>query len=60
MLKRTYTKLNVEIEDKWKDKLKDTARRFQVPMSRIVRMCIEAELPRLIDRETKRTKRQTP
>ena len=59
MLKDEYKKLNVEVSEKTKDKLKDTSKRFGVTMSRLVRLCIDAELPRLIDRETKRRKRQT-
>ena len=36
------------------DKLDETARRFGVPKIQIIRTCIENELPRLIDRESKR------
>jgi len=41
------------------EKIKDTAKRFNVSISEIVRECITNDLPKLIDRETKRTKRRT-
>lgn len=56
---KKYKTTTIDLEEKLMDKLDDTAKRFGVPKIRIIRACIENELPRLIDRETKRKKRQT-
>ena len=36
------------------EKIAETAKRFNVSQSELIRECIERELPRLIDRESKR------
>ena len=36
------------------EKIKDAAKRFDVPVSEIVRECVRNDLPKLIDRETKK------
>ena len=54
MLKKKYIGTTIELEDKMMEKLNDAAERFGVPKIRIIRACIENELPRLIDRENKR------
>lgn len=54
-----YKTTTIDLEEKLMDKLDDTAKRFGVTKIRIIRACIENELPRLIDREAKRKKRQT-
>lgn len=40
-------------------KIQDTADKLSWNFSDVVRECVELELPRLIDRETKRIKRRT-
>ena len=54
-----YKTTTIDLEEKWMDRLDAAAKRFGVPKIRIIRLCIENELPRLIDREAKRKKRKT-
>ena len=54
-----YKSTTIDLDEKLMDKLDDTAKRFGVTKIKIIRACIENELPRLIDREAKRRKRQT-
>ena len=56
---KRYKTTTIDLDEKMMDRLDDTAKRFGVPKIRIIRACIENELPRLIDRETKRRQRQT-
>ena len=55
-----YKTTTIDLEEKWMDRLDAAAKRFGVTKIRIIRTCIENELPRLIERESKRRKRQTP
>ena len=54
-----YKTTTIDLDEKLMDKLDDTAKRFGVTKIKIIRACIENELPRLIEREAKRRKRQT-
>ena len=54
-----YKTTTIDLEEKWMDRLDAASKRFGVPKIRIIRLCIENELPRLIDREAKRKKRKT-
>ena len=49
----------VSFDQELYDKIRDTAKRFNVSFGAIVRECCENDLPKLIDRENKRTKRRT-
>lgn len=55
--KKEYQRLTIDLENKMVEKLTDAAKLFQVPRVHVIRACIEAELPLLIDRERKRQKR---
>ena len=57
--RKKYKTTSIDLEEKLMDRLDDAAKRFGVTKIRIIRLCIENELPRLIDREAKRIKRQT-
>lgn len=50
---------SVNFDKELHDKIKDAAKRFNVSFGTIVRECCENDLPKLIDRENKRTKRRT-
>lgn len=51
---KKYQTTTIDLEEKMMEKLTETSKRFGVPKVRIIRLCIENELPRLIERETKR------
>ena len=57
--RKKYKTTSIDLEEKVMDRLDDAAKRFGVTKIQIIRLCIENELPRLIDREAKRIKRQT-
>lgn len=55
MLGRVKTcRLNVETPVKLMEKIRETAKTYDTTVSKLVRLCIENELPRLIDAEKKR------
>lgn len=49
----------VYMTESMQDKIKDAARRLNVSFSEVVRECVQNDLTKLLDRETKRTKRRT-
>ena len=49
----------VSLPDELADKIEAAAQRFKVSSSAIIRACIEESLDKLIQRESKRTKRRT-
>ena len=49
----------VSLPDELADKLEAASKRFKVSASAIIRACIEESLDKLIQRESKRTKRRT-
>ena len=49
----------VSLSDELADKLESAAKRFNVSSSAIIRECVETSLDKLIQRESKRTKRRT-
>ena len=50
---------SVSLPDETADKLDNAATRFKVSKSAIIRACIDESLDKLIQRESKRTKRRT-
>ena len=49
----------VSLSNELADKLESAAKRFSVSNSAIIRECVETSLDKLIQRESKRTKRRT-
>ena len=49
----------VSLPDELADKIEAAAKRFKVSGSAIIRACVEESLDKLIQRESKRTKRRT-
>ena len=58
VLRPTYKSTTIDLEENMMDKLDKASKDLGVPKVRIIRLCIENELPKLISRETKRIKRQ--
>ena len=56
--RKEYQRLTIDLEQKLVEKLTDTAKTFGVTRVQVIRTCLEAELPRLINREKKRRKRK--
>ena len=56
--RKEYQRLTIDLEQNLVEKLNDTAKTFGVPRVQVIRACLEAELPRLIERERKRRKRK--
>ena len=52
--------VHTSLTEKERDKLKDAAKRLGLSRSELIRLCILNELPKMLDRESKRTKRRTP
>ena len=59
MLKPKYISTTIQLDEKMWDRLNDAAEKFGVTKIRLIRLCLDAELPRIIDRESKRTRRRT-
>ena len=59
MRERYTVKQSIGFTETWAEKIQDASDKLSWTFSDIVRECVARELPRLIDRETKRTKRQT-
>lgn len=59
MRHRLTTAKSVNFTDKMADKIQTVADTLNVSFQDIVRECVDIELPKLIDRERKRTKRAT-
>ena len=57
--KKYPRQVQVSLTDETADKIEAAAKRFKVSRSRIIRECIEDALDKLIQRESKRTKRRT-
>ena len=52
--------VHTSLTEKEKDKLNDAAQRLGLSRSELIRLCVLNELPKMLDRENKRTKRRTP
>ena len=52
--------VHTSLTEKERDKLNDAAKRLGLSRSELIRLCILNELPKMLDRESKRTKRRTP
>ena len=50
---------SVNFDQSLYDKITDAAKQLNVSFGAIIRGCVENDLQKLIDRETKRTKRRT-
>lgn len=59
MRERYTVKQSIGFTETLAGKIQDAAAKLGWTFSDIVRECTQRELPRLIDRESKRTKRQT-
>ena len=59
MRERYTLKQSIGFTDTLGKKIQDASDKLSWSFSDIVRECVEKELPRLVERETKRTKRQT-
>ncbi|MEH0007943.1 MAG: hypothetical protein V6Z82_04395 [Flavobacteriales bacterium] len=58
MRQRLTTAKSVNFTDEMADKIQTAADQLNVSFQDIIRECVEIELPKLIDRENKRTKRR--
>ena len=52
--------VHTSLTEKERDKLNDAAKRLGLSRSELIRICTLNELPKMLDRESKRTKRRTP
>ena len=52
--------VHTSLTEKERDRLNDAAKRLGLSRSELIRLCILNELPKMLDRESKRTKRRTP
>lgn len=59
MRQRLTAAKSVNFTDEMADKIQTAADTLNVSFQDIVRECVDIELPKLIDRERKRTKRRT-
>lgn len=59
MRRRLTTAKSVNFTDEMADKIQTVADTLNVSFQDIVRECVDVELPKLIDRERKRTERRT-
>ena len=57
MVKRYTIKTSFTITSEMQGKLEAVSKRFNLPVSQIIRECIESDLPRLIERYKKRTRK---
>ena len=60
MAKRYTIKTSFTSTPEMQENLEAVSKRFNLPVSQIIRECIESDLPRLVDRYKKRTKKQNP
>ena len=59
MRERYTERLTINLTETLKDKIRNAADKLNWNVSDVVRECVQVELSRLIDRETKRIKRRT-
>ena len=52
--------VHTSLTEKERDRLNDAAKRLGLSRSELIRICTLNELPKMLDRESKRTKRRTP
>ena len=52
--------VHTSLTEKERDKLNDAAKRLGLSRSELIRICTLNELPKMLDRESKRTKRRKP
>ena len=60
MAKRYTIKTSFTSTPEIQGNLEAASKRFNIPISQIIRECIESDLPRLVDRYKKRTKKSNP
>ena len=51
--------VHTSLTEKERDKLNDAAQRLGLSRSELIRLCVLNELPKMLDRESKRTLRRT-
>ena len=52
--------VHTSLTEKERDRLNDAAKRLGLSRSELIRICTLNELPKMLDRESKRAKRRTP
>lgn len=60
MAKRYPVRISFTSNHEIQRNLAAVAKRFNLPVSQIIRECIESDLPRLVDRYKKRTNKPNP
>ena len=56
---RLTTQVHTSLTDRDLEKVNDAAKRLNLSRAEIIRLCVLNDLPKLIDRELKRTNRRT-
>lgn len=51
--------VHTSLTEKERDRLNEASKRLVLSRAEVIRLCILNDLPKMLDRETKRTKRQT-
>ena len=60
MARRYTAKISLSLTPETQGDLEAVSERFNIPVSEVVRECIESDLPRLIERYKKRTRKRKP
>ena len=60
MAKRYTAKISLPLTPEIRGDLEAVSERFNIPVSEVVRECIESDLPRLIERYKKRNQKRRP
>ena len=60
MAKRYPVRISFTSTPEIQENLAAVSERFNLPLSQIIRECIESDLPRLVDRYKKRTNKPNP
>ena len=60
MAKRYTAKISLPLTPETRGDLEAVSERFNIPVSEVVRECIESDLPRLIERYKKKNQKRKP
>ena len=60
MAKRYTAKISLSLTPETQGDLEAVSERFNIPVSEVVRECIESDLPRLIERYKKKIQKRKP
>ena len=52
--------VHTSLTEKERDRLNDASKRLGLSRSELIRLCLLNELPKMLDRESKRRQRRTP